>query len=307
MGYHAALQGPFEEPVCLLAKAKCWKGSQVSWHQNRQEAYCLGLSFVFCDSLIPYVSGLQLRFLTDSRTALSWMRGGEKMTSRSIERIAISRLCEAVADLKEAWVRRFGVHPIVEHISAAQNADADTLSRFASAWKIPPAVVFDGRFSDPKSRGRFPPTVLAPEDATDDSDMEAMATLLLIISEERVYYIPENLDAAIGRPARLELLALQERSSESRELVSKIRGAGNSDVPVSTKRGDFICTEDGILLRRSRPIAESRGAPARLCFYIPSDLPEAVDYAKKLLQTYHIESGSPTTGGTTLFSMGDVP
>ncbi|EER07000.1 hypothetical protein Pmar_PMAR021590 [Perkinsus marinus ATCC 50983] len=298
MGFFLSIGIASGGQVALYGKAKCWRGSQVSWHQNRQEAYCLGLSFVFCDPLIPYSHGLRVKFLTDSRTALSWMRGGERVTSRSIERIAISRLCDAVADLKEVWARRYDVHPVVDHLPGEHNSQADSLSRLAFSWHIPQGVIFDGRIKGTrgasvtrKSSSPSQAYVLASQDShrtprEDDVDIDRVSSVLYAISEDHSPHIPNSVNIGIGQPARKDLLDLQHGSPEVAAIMDQLNSAGGCSDPNDM---EFVSAGDGLLMRRCR--SNAGHGLSRLCFYIPSDSQEGVDFAKRVLHSYHVDSG----------------
>ncbi|EER20222.1 retrovirus polyprotein, putative [Perkinsus marinus ATCC 50983] len=51
----------------------------------------------------------------------------------------------------------------------------------------------------------------------------------------------------------------------------------------------FVSAGDGLLMRRYR--SNAGHGLSRLCFYIPSDSQEGVDFAKRVLHSYHVDSG----------------
>ncbi|EER01383.1 hypothetical protein Pmar_PMAR003889 [Perkinsus marinus ATCC 50983] len=83
--------------------------------------------------------------MSDSRTVLSWVQGGSRLTCRSVERVALARLCDAVCELRDAWRRRFGVYSQLSHVAADQNEEADALSRLGVRWRIIKEILLDGR------------------------------------------------------------------------------------------------------------------------------------------------------------------
>ncbi|EER12579.1 hypothetical protein Pmar_PMAR027397 [Perkinsus marinus ATCC 50983] len=132
--------GHASQDTVLYRRAKMWKNAQYNWHQNRKEAFALAGAYLFLNSVVAYVSPLTVRFWSDSHTAISWVTGGSKLTCESIERVAISRLIDAMADLRESWHRRYGLVPVTYHLAGKKNSSADELSRLSALWKIVAAL-----------------------------------------------------------------------------------------------------------------------------------------------------------------------
>ncbi|KAF4696345.1 hypothetical protein FOZ60_000797 [Perkinsus olseni] len=300
--------GAFQTTV-LCRKAKMWKGAQYNWHQNRKEAFALAGAYLFFNSVAAYVSPLTVRFWSDSHTAISWVTGGSKLTCKSLERVAISRLVEAMADLREIWRRRYGLTPVIYHLAGKENSYADDLSRLSALWKVPSTVLQRGgtpafpELGGSANQGGTPEVV----SACDRSPAEQVLTCgsydgqLFALGAADVLAPPERYAMSAGRPARVELLKLQWRSpclcaifsALGRRAPEGFEAAQDIDLPrdLAKELNDFSVAEDGLLMKRlsTTRVHNSRGS--RLCYAVPVDFNEGKKYAVDLVSSYHSTSG----------------
>ncbi|EER18791.1 hypothetical protein Pmar_PMAR006411 [Perkinsus marinus ATCC 50983] len=144
----------------------------LKWHQNRKESFGLE-AHIFVDSLVPYLGGITqcdshsassptLRQPSPGRAGSGCPTQSGRVTCKPIERIAIARLCDAIADVRKVWRMKYHVVRELLHVAASQNAESDGLSRLTFSWGIPENIIFEGR----GMAGARPPFDLA-EDATD--------------------------------------------------------------------------------------------------------------------------------------------
>ncbi|KAF4731916.1 hypothetical protein FOZ62_027389, partial [Perkinsus olseni] len=300
--------GAFQTTV-LCRKAKMWKGAQYNWHQNRKEAFALAGAYLFFNSVAAYVSPLTVRFWSDSHTAISWVTGGSKLTCKSLERVAISRLVEAMADLREIWRRRYGLTPVIYHLAGKENSYADDLSRLSALWKVPSTVLQRGgtpafpELGGSANQGGTPEVV----SACDRSPAEQVLTCgsydgqLFALGAADVLAPPERYAMSAGRHARVELLKLQWRSpclcaifsALGRRAPEGFEAAQDIDLPrdLAKELNDFSVAEDGLLMKRlsTTRVHNSRGS--RLCYAVPVDFNEGKKYAVDLVSSYHSTSG----------------
>ncbi|EEQ99183.1 hypothetical protein Pmar_PMAR018300 [Perkinsus marinus ATCC 50983] len=134
----------------LARRARCLRGSMLKWHQNRKELFGLA-AHIFVDSLIPDFGGItQCDSHPASSPTLRQPSPGSavepesgcptesgRVTCKPIERIAIPRLCDAIADVRKVWRMKYHVVPALLHVAASQNAKSDGLSRLTFSWGIP--------------------------------------------------------------------------------------------------------------------------------------------------------------------------
>ncbi|EER03758.1 gag/pol/env polyprotein, putative [Perkinsus marinus ATCC 50983] len=293
-GYHVDVLGGKFGPVKLHRRAKFWKGPSVSWHMNRREAFCLSAAHLFVESIVMFIRPLSLRIMSDSRTALSWVQGGSRLTCRSVERVALARLCDAVCELREAWRRRYGVYSQLSHVAADENEEADALSRLGVRWRIPKEILLDGR-----------------EAVVDDCECDDHGKLsdqvegrLAIILDADAGSPPAEVSVAPGKPARRKLLQLQWQSPSAR-LILQCLGSNPPDeagsallcvhgpAPRALARelADFFVADDGVLLKRVTT-ARLNGIQAhRLCYFIPADTSDGKGFAEHVVSQYHDEAG----------------
>ncbi|KAF4649177.1 hypothetical protein FOL47_002352, partial [Perkinsus chesapeaki] len=279
------------EETVLCRKAKIWKNAQYNWHQNRKEAFALAGAYLFLNSVVAYVYPLKVRFWSDSHTAISWVTGGNKLTCKSLERVAISRLVEAMADLREVWRRRHGLVPVTYHLAGKENSLADDLSRLSIAWKVPVAVL---QRSVPhvgsRQGGTLPAEDSSPGNREDDGPGgEAFTcgsydTQLFALADADVLAPPERYVMSAGRPARDELLKLQWRSPCLRAIFSALGAAVPEGLEVAEvselarelakELPDFSLAQDGLLMKRVSTTRVHNARGARLCYAVPSDFEE---------------------------------
>ncbi|KAF4649627.1 hypothetical protein FOZ61_001123, partial [Perkinsus olseni] len=292
----------------LAQRARCFRGSMLNWHQNRKESFGLAAAHVFVDSLVPYLDGINLRFLSDSRTALSWLRGGARLTCKSIERIAIARLCDAIADVREVWRRKYHVVPDLLHVAASQNTESDGLSRLASSWGIPENIIFEGRGTpgtrpasnlaedaDDREEGVLLGLASSPTSTTLD-DSTVLGHLRVISSTGDTSRVPPDFQLGHGSPPRERLQSLQWLSPTSASVLRMLgatppEGQGtcpSSPLPqgLSSELSSFSLADDGLLMKEVNGVASTR-----TCYYVPTDTAEGRRYAQSLVEAYHHESG----------------
>ncbi|KAF4651199.1 hypothetical protein FOL47_000598, partial [Perkinsus chesapeaki] len=291
--------------VPLAKKARSFRGPMLNWHQNRKETYGLAAAHVFIDTLVPFLQELPLHFLSDSKTALSWLRGGSRLTCKSIERIAISRLCDAIADVREAWRRKHHIIPQLLHIPAELNAESDALSRLASAWGIPDEVIYEGR-GVPNAACEAPlaggePLVPVLPSSLDSQRFSADEEYLRIVSESgALSQGPNGLQVGHGKPARARLIQIQWLSPLGSTILRALGGSPPPDIDMPSPSpapglGEelhcFSLAEDGLLMKEVQTGKVNGISSKRLCYYVPTDTAEGRDYAQSLVEAYHKESG----------------
>ncbi|EER02373.1 gag/pol/env polyprotein, putative, partial [Perkinsus marinus ATCC 50983] len=287
--------------------AKMWKNAQYNWHQNRKEAFALAGAYLFLNSVVAYVSPLTVRFWSDSHTAISWVTGGSKLTCESIERVAISRLIDAMADLRESWHRRYGLVPVTYHLAGKKNSSADELSRLSALWKVPTTLLQRDsmRQEDSIQQGGRPP--IDKPSAIDYEHAEPVLTCasyddqLFALSATDVLAPPDRYAMSVGRPARTELLKLQWGSPCLRAILSALGSrapvdcdaARAVDLPrdLAKELKEFSIAEDGLLMKRisTTRVHNSRGS--RLCYAVPMNSDDGKVYAQNLVSSYHSTSG----------------
>ncbi|KAF4692718.1 hypothetical protein FOZ60_012831 [Perkinsus olseni] len=300
--------GAFQTTV-LCRKAKMWKGAQYNWHQNRKEAFALAGAYLFFNSVAAYVSPLTVRFWSDSHTAISWVTGGSKLTCKSLERVAISRLVEAMADLREIWRRRYGLTPVIYHLAGRRTPMPMTSagSRLCGRCRRPSCSVVGLQ--------HFLSWGAAPiRGAPLKSSQLVTAALLnkfspvvpMMVSSspwaQPMYWHRQNaMPCPLVALPGVELLKLQWRSpclcaifsALGRRAPEGFEAAQDIDLPrdLAKELNDFSVAEDGLLMKRlsTTRVHNSRGS--RLCYAVPVDFNEGKKYAVDLVSSYHSTSG----------------
>ncbi|EER03153.1 gag/pol/env polyprotein, putative [Perkinsus marinus ATCC 50983] len=303
IGFIATLSSGSSSRVALSSRARALRGPMLNWHQNRKEAYGLAAAHVFADALVPYLNGLGLKFLSDSRTALSWLRGGSKLTCKSVDRLAISRLCEAIADVREAWQRKYMLTPELLHIPAEQNSESDSLSRLAFSWGIPDSIIFEGRgvmhtkavavFDEDGGSG-------SSEDYPTVCDVENQLRVIATVHPASQGVLEFGMEH--GRPSRQRLLALQWASPTANFILRSLGSSPPPDVApvgpatapipgVAAELPDFSLADDGLLMKRSQTPKVNGVSATRTCYYVPTDTSEGKQHAHSIVDAYHRETG----------------
>ncbi|KAF4707878.1 hypothetical protein FOZ62_013113, partial [Perkinsus olseni] len=109
-----------------------WDARSMRFHINRKEALTLQKTmqtiFSWLQIMLEASSVERILLYCDNSSAVSWaQQPPQKM--RSYDHLALQRIGDAMADLKETIRVTYNVTPEIKHVSGINNALADQLSR----------------------------------------------------------------------------------------------------------------------------------------------------------------------------------